>query len=168
MGMFDTFLTNNKFTCSNCNTNIQFIQGIQSKKFECELSIFKPGDIPFGLNDNRQVVQDHDWCPKCSKIIPVFFSFHSGIYVEAFSSSALAVQASSNFDIRNAYKSMCNERNKMTEKANGLLSALTYVYDLHSKNSSKPRLTPYFSLRLNNIIDYNIITTIKNILDKYK
>jgi len=168
MGLFDTFITNNDFTCEACGAVTSMEQGIQSKKFECELMAFKPGDMPFELDENRQVVKDIEWCSKCDETIHIFFAFHRGIYVEAFSSYDLAVHASASFDVLEAYKSVVEERNKIGFKLIGIQTDLTYVHELHSTHPTQMRMSPFFSLRQNNIVDFNIVTTIKNIINKYK
>jgi len=167
--MFDTFVTNNSFTCSNCDEVIVMERGIQSKQFESELMSFRTGDMPREMNEDRQVVEDYDWCPKCSGTIPVFFSFHRGIYVETFSSYELAEKASCTFDVIKAYRNLNTERNTFEENFNSMNNDLISVHELHSKHPSKQRMTPFMMLRQTDIVKrtYKIICKINIISIKF-
>ncbi len=166
--MFDTFMTSTEFTCSSCSKSFKTEQGIQSKKFESYLETFRSGDMPMEINENRNVVEDYDWCPHCEAQVQVFFSFHRGIYVEAFDNYEEAEFASKQFDIMNAYRNTYKNRVAFTDNFNSMRNDLVSVHDLHSKKPTKHRFSPFMMLRQSDILDYNIVTTIKNIIDKYK
>lgn len=168
MGMFDTFVTKNEFKCLSCNNTVTMKRGIQSKQFESELISFRPGDVPREMNEDKMVVEDYDWCPDCGETIPVFFSFHRGIYVEAFDSYDVAVLASKSFDVISAYKSLSSERTKLADNFYSMTNDLISVHELHSKHPSKQRMSPFMMLRQTDILDFNIITTLQNIINKYK
>ncbi len=168
MGMFDTFQTSNEFKCHSCSKVFKCEQGIQSKKFESYLEMFSPGDMPIELNENRKVVEDYDWCPHCNETVPIFFSFHRGVYVETFDTYEEAEFASKHFDIMKAYRNTYKNKVAFTDNFNAMRNDLMSVHDLHSKKPTQQRFSPFMLLRQSDVLDYNIITTIKNIIDKYK
>ena len=168
MGMFDTFMTSNEFKCSSCSKSFKIDQGIQSKKFESYLETFRTGDMPMEINEHRQVVNDYEWCPHCDKEVIVYFSFHRGIYVEAFDTYEEAELASKHFDILKAYSTVYKNKVAFTENFNGMRNDMMHVHELHTKKPPKSRFSTYMLLIQSDILDYNIITTIKNIIDKYK
>jgi len=167
MGMYDTFMTNNKFKCQSCSKEVSFEHGVQTKMFECYLEVFSPFDMPMDIEENRQVVEEYDWCPYCSKSIPIFFSFHSGIYVEAFDTFEEAEYSSDNFDIITAYSMTYKDKVKFTNNFNSMRNILMSVCDLHSKKPIKSRFSTLMTLRQSDVLDYNIMTTLKNIIEKY-
>lgn len=166
--MFDTFMTNNEFKCPHCSEMVKFEQGIQSKKFESYLTVFRTGDMPEELNENRTVVDDYDWCPHCNEQVDIFFSFRRGVYVEAFDTYEEAEFASKHFDIMGAYRNNYKNKVAFTDNFNSMRNDLISVHELHSKKPTKSRFSPFMLLRQSDILDYNIITTINNIINKYK
>lgn len=168
MGMFDTFMTSNEFKCPSCSKDFKFDQGIQSKKFESYLETFRTGDMPMEINEHRQVVDETDWCPHCDKGVQIFFAFHRGVYVETFDTYEEAELASKQFDIMSAYRTVYKNKVAFTDNFNSMRNDLMSVHELHSKKPTKSRFSPFMLLRQSDVLDYNIVTTIKNIIDKYK
>lgn len=166
MGMFDIFETNREFVCSHCGHSYKISDGIQSKNFESELNYFISGDVVRDLDD-RKFVEDYIWCPKCSEEIKVYFSFYNTIYIETFQTPEDAEKSSEEFNIIDSYKKLNRERNSFRDKFNSLKSDIEAVYDVHSVVPTKSRFMPLVMLRLDGILDYNIVKTIKNIIDKY-
>jgi len=168
MGMFDTFFSDREFKCKSCSKDFKFDHGIQSKKFESYLETFRTGDMPLELNENRMVVDEYEWCPHCDANIPLFFSFHRGVYVETFGSYEEAEYASKHFDLISSYRTMYKTKEAFVNNFNSMRNDLMSVHELHSKKPTKSRFSPFMILKQSDILDYNIITTIKNIIDKYK
>lgn len=166
MGMFDMFHTENEFVCPSCDKEFTVAHGIQSKKFECSLEMFRSGDMPLELNEHCQVVEDYERCPHCGKSVPVFFSFHRGIYVDTFGSYDTAECRSKSFEILETYRRINSERATAVDNINNIMHDLESVLDLYTKSPSQQRMSPLIILRNSEMFDFNIITTIRNILDK--
>jgi len=167
MGMFDTFESSNNYKCGSCNFTFTLPSGVQSKSFECNLDYFKNGDLVPDISDKRVIVGEYEWCPNCDEEVDLFLSFHKGIYVGCFNYEESAEMASEHFDMLTAYKHSQNERVKFENKFTGMKRDLEYTHELHSKGFTK-KLSPFLMLRNMDILDYNIVTTIQNILNKYK
>jgi len=166
MGMFDTFKSNNNFRCSNCNKLFKVEQGIQTKKLECNLSCYEPGDAVLNFNDN--IIVESEWCPHCQNETNIFISFYHGIYIESFDTLVEAQENIDNFNIIEAYKQNNQKYTELKHKYYSLISNLKSIYDIHTKNFSFNRLTAFLTLRDKDILDYNPIQSIKNILLKFK
>jgi len=166
MGMFDTFKSDNSFRCSNCNKLFKAEQGIQTKKLECELSYYEPGDIVLDLNDN--IIVEFDWCPHCQSEIDIFIAFYHGIYIESFDTSIEAQENIDNFDIIEAYKQNNQKYTNIKWKYKKLIADIKSIYDIHTKNYSTNRLSAFLTLKDTDILDYNPIQSIKNILIKFR
>ncbi len=160
MGMFDTFEVTQKLKCKCGNTFVP-VAGVQCKAFECALEYFDLNDVV--QNVGTRVVEDYDWCPSCKIAVPVFFAFNSDIYVGGFSSYKKAEKAIKQFDIIAAYKVNYKKLEQYKGKWQLLNDRLTFVTKYFS-NPKKQYFNFFFNFHASNYMDYDLLTTLKNIL----
>jgi len=163
MGMFDTFEVNNTIRCNCCNKD-NTMESIQVKKFDCTLEYFEIGDIPDNKNSSSFVIEDYDWCQYCKEQIPLFLGFYKGIYVGAFKSKENAGTKIDQFDIFKFYKTTHTNRKLYQRKYECIKDDIDFIFEQHTTQPSNF----FLKFHRDDILDFNIMTSIKNIINKYK
>ena len=165
MGLFDSMITNNEFCCSECNHKFKDIDGgIQTKKFGSLLISYSTGDVVEDVNDETTTVKCYTYCPDCMSVVDVFFSMHKGIYLETFGTQEEAELESAQFNLLTEYKKLNKDRNQLNDKLYEIKSNIKDVIRVFSGEEKFNSYVKGFIIRKEDIFDYNIITTLKNIL----
>ena len=162
--MFDTF--NDKHStifCPHCSSKQALEDGVQSKHFENLLFEFYVGDV-VNITQETTGVSDWMWCEFCNDQIPVFFGFKNQIYLGIFQTEKEAKSASRKFDIYANYKKLYQEKESFERRTNTLESRIKDTIEIHGKKPNKSKFGFLYSIH-GNFIDYDIIKTLKNILD---
>lgn len=165
MGMFDTFYDENaSIVCPHCSTEQKITNGVQSKHFDKVLSDYYVGSIVTELDDKVKHINDWVRCESCSEKIDVFFGFKNQIFIGIFQSMSDVNNASRKFDIYDSYKKLFLEKEKFEKKSNSLISKISDTIEIHGKKPVKTNFGFLFSIH-SEFIDYDIIKTLKNILN---
>lgn len=166
MGMFDTFYHDDaKICCPNCNTRVEMKFGIQTKNFENLLYDYFRGDVVDGVSDDDTFVLEHDYCTTCNTMFEFVFCFKSRIFVGIYQTIDEATNALEKFDVIEHYRKMYHEKTKFEHRYLLLRQRIQSTIKIHGDKSVKNTFNRLLPLH-NSFVDYNIIKTLKNIVDR--
>ena len=166
MGMFDTFYHEEaRICCPNCNEELDLKNGLQSKHFENLLFDYFPGDVVEGVLDDDTFISDFEICDVCDASINYIFCFKTRIFVGIYQNVEEASKALEQFDVMEHYRKLYHEKNKFEQKYLSMRRKLLSTIRIHGEKPEKNTFTPLLNLH-NTFIDYDIIKTLKNILNQ--
>jgi len=166
MGMYDTFEVNKTITCPHCSKNFQLTQGLQSKNFEKVLEYYEIGDF-IEYDDKSYITGEYDWCPHCNNTVDLYIGIYKGIYIGIEQNKDIINEKIANVDILNFYKKSFKKYKETDIKYRKIYNSISNTIELFSK-SNKNKFMLGLLLTKEDVFDYSIITTLKNIINKFK
>jgi hypothetical protein len=169
MGMYDEFAINN-CRCKNCDSNMNDI--IQTKNFECLLSIWATGDY-IGENISTDLLEEA-FCDACGEYNNVFIRIRNGFYVgcvlaeEDSDGGILIPNIIENINdklfnsIKNRNRLLNNEVNELRYKIFKINKYLSYTEDEFKNNRSK--LFQELIIKVDDLSSKNWVEVIKEII----
>jgi len=166
MGMYDTFEVNKTLTCPHCSKKFQLTQGLQSKNFEKVLEYYEIGDF-IEYDDKTFITNEYDWCPYCNNMVDLYIGAHKGIYIGVEQNKDIMNEKIVNIDILKFYKKTFKKYKETDIKYRKIYNSISNTIELFSK-SNKNKFMISLLLSRDDVFDYSIITTLKNIINKFK